>query len=334
MIRRLLLTLAALAGLACSTPTFGQALVSAIPVASCNSKSYTLGVPSALTMTTGGNLCDTGSGGGGGSNAAAGPTGSAPPASASYNGLNVGGTLRGQTGVNPSGSVYAAQTDLTSVGGTSIALGQTTMSASLPVAFASNQSALTVAQATAANLNMTDISDVAQGSTTSGQVGPLVQGSVTTSSPTYSNGQTSPLRMNTAGSLQVYVGTGGVVTTPLGGVAAIVSSSNGWTPLRLSALTNSAVAIKGSTGQIGMLQCYNPNASQVYIQIYNIVSTSVTVGTSTPTLSIAIAPTSTGGFVMAFPGVQFATAISAAATTTATGGSAPSTAADCNVVYD
>ena len=115
MIRRILLTLAALAGLACSTPVFGQALVSAIPVASCNSKSYTLGVPSALTMTTGGNLCDTGSGGGGGSNAAAGPTGSAPPASASYNGLNVGGTLRGQTGVNPSGSVYAAQTRATRI---------------------------------------------------------------------------------------------------------------------------------------------------------------------------------------------------------------------------
>lgn len=261
MIRRILLTLAALAGLAVSTPVFAQALVSAVPVASCNTKSYTLGVPSALTMTTGGELCDTGSGGGGGSNAAAGPTGSAVPADASYNGVNIGGTLRGQTGVNPSGTVYAAQTDLTSVngvtiltasgatnlgsprvtvaqdnataagcitglvgiptsgcvftvqgagataspvivagrtavgsaaanppvlfggtadatgtgnvqvvkvdtggdqfvnlaevGGSAIALGQTTMSASLPVAIASNQSALTVAQAMAANFNAT-----------------------------------------------------------------------------------------------------------------------------------------------------------------------------------
>ena len=87
-------------------------------------------------------------GGGGGSNPAAGPTGSAVPADADYQGLNVGGTLRGQTGVNPTGTVYAGQTDLTSVGGTSFALGQTTMSASIPVAIASNQSAIGVTQST------------------------------------------------------------------------------------------------------------------------------------------------------------------------------------------
>jgi hypothetical protein len=45
-------------------------------------------------------------------------TGSAVPANALYNGINVAGDIRGQTGVNPTGSVYAAQTDLTSVAGT------------------------------------------------------------------------------------------------------------------------------------------------------------------------------------------------------------------------
>jgi hypothetical protein len=56
-------------------------------------------------------------------NAAASATGSAVPADADYQGINVAGNLRGQTGVNPTGSVYAAQTDLSSVGGTSVALG-------------------------------------------------------------------------------------------------------------------------------------------------------------------------------------------------------------------
>jgi hypothetical protein len=50
-------------------------------------------------------------------NAAASATGSAVPASADYAGLNVSGNLRGWTGVNPSGSVYAGQIDLSSIAG-------------------------------------------------------------------------------------------------------------------------------------------------------------------------------------------------------------------------
>ena len=61
MIRKVLLPLLAVAGLLCSAPVHAQ-LASAVPVASCNSKSYTAGVPAALTQTTGGELCDTGSG--------------------------------------------------------------------------------------------------------------------------------------------------------------------------------------------------------------------------------------------------------------------------------
>lgn len=71
-------------------------------------------------------------------NAAASATGSAVPASADFAGLNVAGTLRGRTGVNPTGTVYAAQTDLSSVGGAVIALGATTAAASLPVTLPAN----------------------------------------------------------------------------------------------------------------------------------------------------------------------------------------------------
>ena len=58
-----------------------------------------------------------------------------------YNSINVGGTTRGWTGVNPTGTTYAGQIDLTSVGGTLVALGSTTASASIPVVIASNQTA-------------------------------------------------------------------------------------------------------------------------------------------------------------------------------------------------
>lgn len=138
---------------------------------------------------------------------------------------------------------------------------------------------------------------------------------------------------SSASSAQAIQGVTGGVAVPVTGTFGL-GTTGGWTPLRLSALTNTAVAIKGAQGQLGMLQCYNPSAVQTYIQIYNVASGSVTVGTTTPTLSIPIAPTATGGWALSNPGIQFSTAISAAATTTATGGTAPGIAADCNVVYN
>jgi hypothetical protein len=49
----------------------------------------------------------------------------------------------------------------------------------------------------------------AQGSTTSGQTGPIIQGAVTTGSPSYTTGQTSPISLDTAGNLRVNVVAGG-----------------------------------------------------------------------------------------------------------------------------
>ncbi len=83
-----------------------------------------------------------------------------------------------------------------------------------------------------------------------------------------------------------------------------------------------------------MLQCYNPNAAQAYVQIFNVASGSVTLGTTVPLLSVPIAATQTGGFALGTVGAQFGTAISMAATTTATGLTANSTALDCNLLYN
>jgi hypothetical protein len=55
---------------------------------------------------------------------------------------------------------------------------------------------------------------VAQASTTSGEKGPLVQGAVTTSAPSYTTAQTSPISLTTAGAIRV---DGSGVTQPVSG---------------------------------------------------------------------------------------------------------------------
>lgn len=77
------------------------------------------GVPFPLLMDSSGYL-EVNVKAGSASNACASATGSGVPASGCYTSINIGGTLRGQTGVNPSGTVYAAQNDISSIGGTTV----------------------------------------------------------------------------------------------------------------------------------------------------------------------------------------------------------------------
>lgn len=70
------------------------------------------------------------------------------------------------------------------------------------------------------------------------------------------------------------------------------------------------------------------------MQFFNLSASGVTLGTSVPLISVPIAPTATGGFALAGPGTSFNVGISIAATTTATGSTAPATAPDCNVAFN
>lgn len=114
-----------------------------------------------------------------------------------------------------------------------------------------------------------------------------------------------------------------------------LSTSGGWKYKVLNALSTTnpnPTTVKGTAGQLSTLQCYNPNTSQVYIQIFD--NAAPTVGTTAPALSIPIAATATGGLALSLIGVQFSNAITVAATTTATGGAAPTTPVDCNAIYN
>lgn len=64
--------------------------------------------------------------------------GAAVPSTGIYNGLNVAGTLRGMTGVNPSGSIYATQVDVASIAGTTAVNGSGTATGALRVELPTN----------------------------------------------------------------------------------------------------------------------------------------------------------------------------------------------------
>ena len=117
-------------------------------------------------------------------------------------------------------------------------------------------------------------------------------------------------------------------------VVPAISTTLGWTTKLLNCLTNAAVSIKTSAGQLGKIYCYNPNSSVAYIQVYNTASGSVTVGTTSPSQSYGIPPTNSSGYTLSLIGDQYGTAISVAATTLVANSTAPSSALDCNASFN
>jgi len=135
----------------------------------------------------------------------------------------VSGTVAANAGTNLNTSLLALETggNLASINTKLPSQGQALAAASMPVVLTAAQLSTLV---------------VAQASATSGESGPLVQGAVTTSAPTYTTGQTSPLSLDTSGNLRVNVmaggGTGGTSSTfgasyPATGTAIGAKSSSG-----------------------------------------------------------------------------------------------------------
>ena len=112
----------------------------------------------------------------------------------------------------------------------------------------------------------------------------------------------------------------------------------GWIPKLLNGLSTTVTSVKNSApGQLGVVYCANPNSSgsMTYIQIFDVATAAgVTLGTTTPKLSLGIPGTQSSGIGPSGLGVIFQNGIQVAVTTTATGNTAPSTAMDCNVTYN
>jgi hypothetical protein len=114
----------------------------------------------------------------------------------------------------------------------------------------------------------------------------------------------------------------------LSGNLRIISGATAATPVIADAMSTTLKVVSASAATLDSYYCYNPNATVAYVQIFDIAAGSVTLGTSVPKWSIGIPATSAGN--LADINLGFATAISAAATTTAKGLTALGTALDCN----
>jgi hypothetical protein len=115
--------------------------------------------------------------------------------------------------------------------------------------------------------------------------------------------------------------------TSLATIAGLASQAS---PYLDTALSSTVQSIKSSAGKLLQLNFYNPNASIVWAQLFNVASGSVTLGTTTPVLSFPLP--AEGWYDVPLPpsGMAFSTAISIAATTTAEGSSAPASAINVN----
>jgi hypothetical protein len=121
---------------------------------------------------------------------------------------------------------------------------------------------------------------------------------------------------------------GSAVTQPVSGT--VTANPADCTPVLENALSTTVQTVVGSAAKLMSYYCYNPNATVAYVQIFDI-SGAVTLGTSVPKWSIAIPATSAAN--ISGLNLAFANAIKVAATTTATGLTAPGTALDCNFGY-
>ena len=101
---------------------------------------------------------------------------------------------------------------------------------------------------------------------------------------------------------------------------------------------NTAQACKTSAGDLHYIHVINPNSVDVYLQLFDVVAGSVSVGTTPPNLSFLVPAgngTDAGGFTENFNDfpVHFETAITYACTTTATGSGDPTTGLTVNMLY-
>lgn len=108
-------------------------------------------------------------------------------------------------------------------------------------------------------------------------------------------------------------------TNLIGNVGIGVRTSGGTSIFRSIDLDESEEQIKATAGQVYWIHAMNLSASTKFLKFYNATAASVTVGTTTPVLTIPLATqgdTNGAGFTLSIPnGIAFSTAITVAATT-------------------
>lgn len=99
-------------------------------------------------------------------------------------------------------------------------------------------------------------------------------------------------------------------------------------------LTTTLVQVKAARGNIDGLICVNPNAAIEYVQAFDSATTTgITLGTTAPKVFFPWSASGAQSLLAPANGIFFTNGIVIAATTTATGSTAPSSALNCNVVF-
>lgn len=123
-------------------------------------------------------------------------------------------------------------------------------------------------------------------------------------------------------------------TSTIGSVSAASNSAGGVSTFLATALTNTPVAVKAGSASLYGVSFVNSGTAAAYVQLFDAGVGSVTLGTTAPKLSFWVP--AGGAWEEKFSGeakVAFATALTAAATTTATGNTAPAAGVLATVLF-
>lgn len=118
----------------------------------------------------------------------------------------------------------------------------------------------------------------------------------------------------------------------VGAVARASATIGGSDTYFNNALTNTVIAVKASAGNIYGYRGYNSGASYAFIQVFDVASASVTLGTTTPKDVYQIPNAGMYDEMFTVP-VTHGTAVSIAATSSATGSGAPAATQSFTLYY-
>lgn len=103
-------------------------------------------------------------------------------------------------------------------------------------------------------------------------------------------------------------------TNAIGNVGIVPRTSGGLSMFRSIDIDESEEDVKTSAGQVFGYYIFNAAATTHYVKFYNATAANVTVGTTTPVLTLPV-PAGAAANLMSETGIAFSTAISVAATT-------------------
>lgn len=129
---------------------------------------------------------------------------------------------------------------------------------------------------------------------------------------TPAEGDWAQVRVDVNGALWVQLA--GALAATTDGVYSGANVTGGYTPFKLLDIDETEDEIKATAGKVGGWVLTNLHTATVFVKFYNATAANVTVGSTAPTVTVAV-PASTG-IVMPLggPGIAFGTAICVAAT--------------------